>query len=430
MKQATRTRKLIAKQFFAAQEAEGLALLKRERMADLFEFGKQGLDAWALDMGRMLAEAIMEIERTETVGPENHPYDPSIRRWGSQGGSIYLGDTKVKMERPRVRDVAEEREVPLTSYDLMRDRGPFSEELLRKSLAGMSGRKYSKTVRSAAKVLGVSPSSVSRRIVEATASKLKEFRERDLSDFKPVAVYLDTVHRGGVAFIVARGIDLEGRKLALGFWEGATENREICDSLLSDLEDRGLKLSKATLFIVDGGKGIQSALKARYGPTVLIQRCVLHKLRNIEGHLPKKYRAEAKRRYQRALRMKLYEDANKEMEALQVWLRDRNESAADSRLEALDEILLAHKLRIPGLLRKTLYTTNPIESMFSMVRAMEHNIKRYRNSAMSQRWLATVLLEAEKGFRRVKGYQDIPLLVAAIEKELEERRSENAAMAA
>jgi len=427
MKQTTRIRKQITKRFFAMQEANSMAILKRERLFELFEYGKQGLDAMALDLGRMLAEAIMEIERTELVGQEHHPRGKSLRRWASQPGSIYLGDSKVKLERPRVRDLELDREVPLQSYHRMKDRQAFSEELLTKLLAGMSGRKYSKTVKVAAKAFGVSPSSVSRHIVEATTAKLKEFRERDLSAFTPVAVYLDSVHRGGVAFIVALGIDLTGRKLALGFWEGATENREICDALLSNLESRGLKLSKATLFVIDGGKGIHAALKSRYGRNSLVQRCVLHKLRNIERHLPKKYRAETKRRFLRALEMKRYEDAKEEMLALEKWLRERNESAADSLLEALEEILTVYRLGVPEQLRKTLYSTNPIESMFSMVRGMEHNLKRYRSSAMSQRWLATVLLNAEQRFRRVKGHKHIAVLVASIERETRENQTVMAA---
>ena len=163
------------------------------------------------------------------------------------------------------------------------------------------GRRYRETVVNAAQAFGVSPSAVSERLVEATSQKLKEFRERRLEDFPPFAVFLDTVHRGGVAFVVALGLDIEGQKRVLGFWEGATENAEVAEMLLADLAERGLRLSAKVLFIIDGGKGVAKALKDRYGRKLMVQRCTIHKDRNLQAHLPKKYRKEAHRRLRLAL---------------------------------------------------------------------------------------------------------------------------------
>ena len=165
----------------------------------------------------------------------------------------------------------------------------------------MSARKYEETVTKAVEAFGVTPSSVSRHLVEATARQLKPFQERSRQDFSLFAMYLDTVHRGGQAFVVALGLGREGKKLPLGFWEAATENHEICEELLEDMERRGLKLSKRILWVTDGGGGIIKALENRYGKKLIHQRCTLHKGRNIQRHLPKRYRKQAHHLFATAL---------------------------------------------------------------------------------------------------------------------------------
>ena len=217
--------------------------------------------------------------------------------------------------------------------------------------------------------------------------------------------------------MVALVIDTEARKQVLGFWEGATENQEVCGELLADLERRGLKISKKILWVTDGGKGIIKVLKDRFGKRLIHQRCTIHKDRNIQKHLSKRYRKEAHRRFRAALEQASYSDAKQMLLAFERWLRGINESAADSLLEAIEEILTLHRLKVPALLRKTLHSTNPIESMFATVRDCEGNIKRYRGSRMSQRWLAAVCLHCEKGFNRVRGYKGIKAVIERIEVE-------------
>jgi len=185
-----------------------------------------------------------------------------------------------------------------------------------------------------------------------------------LSEIDLFTIFLDTIHRGGVAFIVALGVDWNGKKFNLGFWEGATENHVLCQSLLSDLENRGLKLRKQVLFITDGGGGIRKCLRERYGKDLVHRRCTIHKDWSIQDYLPKKYRNEAHRRYRKALELTQYAEAKLEFMNFEKWLRAINESAADSLLEALEEILTVHCLKVPALLRKTLHCTNPIEGMF------------------------------------------------------------------
>jgi len=374
--------------------------------------GKQGLDALMLDLGRMLAETIMYVEREEISGPEYHPHIPEIKKWASQKGSIYIGDQKLRIDHPRIR--GPQGEIDLKSYQSMKGKGAFSEELLARTLRGISLRSYEETVTDALNAFGVSPSTASRRIVEATTSKLRGFKERDLAKVNIFVAFLDTVHRGGEAFVVCLGIDLAGIKHVLGFWQGATENHELCEELLLDMEKRGLFLSKKVLWVTDGGGGIIKALRNRFGKGFIHQRCTIHKDRNIQRHLAKRYRKEAHRRFRIALEQNEYDEAKNMLMDFEKWLRGINESAADSLLEAIEEILTVHRLEVPAILRKTLHSTNPIESMFSLVRDCESNIKRYRSSNMSQRWLASVLLHYETRFRKIKGYAEIAGVIKRI----------------
>ncbi len=395
----------------AFKELVGTQLLE-EKLGQMIEEGKRVHDGVMIEIGRIFAETLMMMDRDEMSGEEYQPIKKELQKWGFQKGSVYIGSSKVRVNHPRLRENG--KEIPMRLYERLKKTGEFSEEILAKALRGLSGRKYEETVGELAQGFGISASSISNRFVEAGIKKLKEFQERDLSGFKTFAIFLDTVHRGGSAFIVALGLDQKGKKKALGLWEGATENAEIAKSLLSDLESRGLNLSKEIIFVTDGGKGIIRALKDRFSKDLLHQRCSIHKDRNIQSHLPKKYRREANRRFRNAMDLKTYEDAKKALEEFKGWLLKINESSAKSLEEAGEELLTLHRLNVPELWRKTLHSTNAIESIFSTVRHCEKNIKRYRSSKMSQRWLASVLLYAEKSFRTVKGYNEIPWVIQKI----------------
>jgi transposase-like protein len=411
MKVETKDRKKAMAGFRQISNAEQ----QRQQMHEIIQSGTRALNQVSLELGRQLTEFILYSEREELAGPDYQPRKEGLYKWASQPGSVYVGGQKVAVEKPRLR--SNDKEIGLKSYQALGEKEAFSEQLLGQSLAGLSARRYRETLVNAAEAFGVSPSAVSEHLVEITSQKLKEFRERRLEDFHPFAIFLDTVHRGGVAFVVALGLDIAGQKLVLGFWEGATENAEVVETLLADLEQRGLKLSAKVLFIIDGGKGLSKTLKSRYGRKLLVQRCTIHKDRNLQAHLPRRHRAEAHRRFRIALEQNDYKEAEKLLRELEQWLRAINESAADSLLEAFDDLLTLHRLKVPPLLRKTLHSTNPIESLFSRVRSCEKNIKRYRNSNMAQRWLASVLLYAERTFRTVKGVDQIQAILENIEKE-------------
>ncbi len=251
------------------------AIYGRDIMMDwlyrIISNGKQGFDALMMSIGRMIAEVIMYIEREETAGPDYAPISPAIRKWASQPGSIYVGDQKLQVEHPRLR--GPHGEISLESYRQLKEPGRFSEELLMKVLRGISCQKYGETVVEAAQTFGVSASSISQHIIAATARQLKEFKERSLSAFEPFAIFLDTIHRGGEAFVVGLGIDRTGGKKALGFWEGATENHELCEELLADMERRGLTLSRKIIWITEGCRGQHQAISKQRDDAALAGIC-------------------------------------------------------------------------------------------------------------------------------------------------------------
>ena len=408
MRRITKNRKEAKKLF---EKICGEGWVSRE-LEEVMAKGKRALDGCVVEVGRMLVEMMMQSQRVQMAGVEYQPVQEGLKKWGWQKGSVYCGSQKLKVEHPRLRSSAGEILLPV--YERLKQPGEFSEEMLIRAMRGLSGRKYRETVEEIAQGFGISPSSISKRLVEATAGKLRELRERDLSDFEAFAIFLDTVHRGKSAFVVALGIDVSGRKRVLGFWEGATEDREVTKSLVSDMESRGLKLTDEIIFVTDGGGGIIRALKDRFGNDLLHQRCTIHKDRNLQRHLPKRYRKECHRRFCHALALKDYQEAKKALNAVETWLGQINESAAESLREAKEQILTLHRLEVPEILRRTLHSTNPIESMFATVRDCESNIKRYRSTKMSQRWLGAVLIHAEESFRTVKGYQAIAKVIRNI----------------
>jgi transposase-like protein len=417
MKRNTKQRKQSAREFQQLIGPDSFT----SKVAEIISVGKSSIDALNQEIGKMLVESILLMDRENIAGPDYAP-TTDIYKWAHQQGSVFIGDQKVKISKPRLR--GPRGEIALPSYEKLKERGQFSEEMLTQMMSGLSARRYRETVQDAANAFGVSPSSVSRHFIEATGKQLKQFLERDLSAFNPFAIMMDTVYRGGIAFITALGISTEGKKMVLGFWEGATENNDICKELLADLECRGVKLSSRILFVTDGGKGIIKALRDKFGKRLLLQRCTIHKDHNLQKHLAKKYRKQVHTQYVAALAHREYEDAKRALETLEKELRLINASAARSLQEALPELLTLHKLNVQQDLYKVLHTTNGIENLFSSVRHREHNIKNYnpeyrgkkRKGRLSQRWLVAVFLKAEENFRTVKGYQHIKTVIERIEK--------------
>ena len=253
-------------------------------------------------------------ERELLAGPKYAPR-ADWKKWGAQKGSVYVGGERVRVNKPRLRTNGQE--VPLSIYKELSERSRFSNTLLQKALRGISCRDYQGTLDGLLDDFGLSKSSISRHLKESSAQQLKMLRERSLKEIEPFAIFIDGYHIAGKVFVVGLAIDLQGKKHVLGFWEGATENSEICQELFNHWESRGLQLDEKILYVTDGGKGVIKALKDRFGKSLTHQRCTVHKDRNIQKHLPKKYREEAHRRFCNAIDCAQYEDAQDELKKLE-----------------------------------------------------------------------------------------------------------------
>lgn len=267
---------------------------------------------------------------------------------------------------------------------------------------------------------GTSRSAVSRQMIDATAARLKELCECDLSAFDVRVLLIDGVKVGKALQATVLGIDGEGEKKILGFREGATENSTVVCDLLADLVSRGLKNDpeRALLVVIDGSKALYKAVRQTFGTRVSIQRCQIHKLRNVLDYLPDELRQEYSRKISAAYAMRSHADAERALRSVVRELYKINVSAANSLEEGLEETLTVHRLDVPQTLRRSLRSTNMIESAFSQSRHLMKNVRRWRSSQHSQRWTATVLLEAEKKFRRIRGYKHMPELIEALTKTL------------
>jgi len=366
------------------------------------------------EAGLMLMMEVMEEEVRHVVG-ERYVQNPERQasRWGTEKGYCVIDGQKVPIPRARVRDQAK-HEVKLGSYELFQRSGPLQTAVWEKIMRGLSTRNYGPVVKDFANAYGVEKSAVSEKFIEASREKLKDLMERPLGDLRLCAVLIDGTPFKDRQMIVALGIGCDGRKTVLGLREGATENAAVVNSLLADLLERGLDFSTPRLYILDGGKALATAVKRHAGEAGFIQRCQVHKKRNVIDHLPEEYKADVKRKLQNAYAMAEYDAAKKALENLHRELMHINPSAARSLAEGMEETLTVHKLQVPPQLRKTLSCTNVIESAFSIVETACRNVKRWRDGDHIERWVASGLLVAERQFRKVIGHRQIPMLLSSM----------------
>ena len=376
----------------------------------------------AQEAGLLLMSAAMDSECKMIAGPKDSK-NPlrAANWWGSDLSPVYYDRQKVLIDRPRLRG-KDKGEIPLATFQAFRDSKGMRNSVMKNMVLGISSRNYEETVEGFVKGYGIKKSSVSRHFVKATAEQMREFLERDLSELDLVAIFIDGIEFKGHLLVVALGLDKGGRKYVLGLWQGATENATVCGSLLEDIARRGLNTGKDYLFVLDGSKALRSAVAKMFGTNAAVQRCQQHKRRNVLDHLPKEHRHAIDARISAAYNMADYDTAKKSLELTVKYLERLNPSAAGSLKEGLEETLTVYKLGVTGLLRKTLQTTNPIESCFSVSRTITGRVKRWRGDDMVQRWAVASLLRAEKKFRRVKGYKEIPKLIAALQQKSVDRK--------
>lgn len=384
-------------------------------LVELLGSAQESLARLVVDVGMSAVDCLLKDEVEQLVGRRyGRQPDREAFRWGHENGYVVLCGQKVPLERPRVRS-KEGQEIPLERYELFQG-GPrvLQQEVARKILAQVSTRKYQEVIDTVSEGYGIRKSSVSRHWKVASARQVQELMERPLGGLNPVAIMIDGIEFHGHTVIVALGLAADGRKHVLGLWQGATENGGVCQDLLDNLLERGLRTDGKLLFILDGSKALSKGVKATFGKEAVIQRCQVHKERNVLSYLPESYHAVVRRRLRNAWGLKGYEEAKKALKSAVQYLREISESAASSLEEGLEETLTVHRLSVPDSLRRTLRSTNPIENIFALVRAHSRNVKNWKNENMVERWAATGLLKAEKAFRRIKAYQDLPFLVASL----------------
>jgi putative transposase len=371
--------------------------------------------------GLKIIRAVIEDEVTRRVGPRHQP-DPasSCLRWGRQPGYVVFAGQKVAVERPRVRTRKGE-EVPLDSYERLQEDGRRQRAVREGIVAGLSSRSYHRAIQSVLEGYGIEKSSVSRQFVAASAAQLKQLCEKNLDGLDLVAILIDGIHLGKQVLVVALGIETTGKKQVLGLWQGATENTTVVKELLEDLVARGLKQERRYLFVIDGAKALRAGIERVFGSRAEVQRCQIHKRRNVKEHLPKNAQGDTDRRLRNAYAMTGYAEAKVELGKIFRQLERVNPSASRSLEEGLEETLTVHRLGVAGLLRQTLASTNPIESSFSIVEKVARNVKRWRAGDHALRWTATGLLEAEKKFRKVKGYRELEILQRKLNPSLTEQ---------
>jgi transposase-like protein len=358
----------------------------------------------------------MQAEEEYLAG-KRQSHDTEINRWGKQAGAVMLGGQKVKIERTRLRKRSG-GEVTLGSYERFRSNDARARAVYERLISGISCRDYEHTVEAVAEGYGVSKSVVNREMITATAKDLSELCERDLSALDIWVLMIDGIRVGKSLLVVALGVDFTGKKHILGFREGSTENPRVCLDLLHDLRRRKLETTHPMLVVIDGSKSLRSAVDEFFGTEVEVQRCHQHKCENVRSYLPKEYQGEYERKIRAAWAMTEYDKARKALQGVVRDLERVNAQAAASLEEGFEETLTIHRLGIPPVLRVSFATTNLIESSFSYVRKVLHNVKRWQtNSSQAQRWIAAAALQLEKRYRRIKGCKSMSVLRSALETE-------------
>jgi putative transposase len=384
-------------------------------LAEMVGWLRQGVGELIRQAGLQLMELLMEEEVRELVGERSQPQpERTASRWGKERGYCVVMGQKVPVNRPRVR-TTDDQEVRLGSYEMFHRGEPLTETVWEKLMLGLSTRKYGQAVRQFSEAYGLEKSAISEHFIEASRTKLKEMMERRLDKLKLCALLIDATPFAGQQMVAALGISQDGRKTILGIRQGATENATVVGELLGELANRGLDFSEPRLYVLDGGKALHAAVKKYAGESAPIQRCQVHKRRNVLDHLTDEQKPLVAKKLNVAYALEEYAAAKLALEQLQRELMDINPSAARSLGEGLEETLTVHRLHVPPQLRKTLASTNVIESAFSIVERVCSNVKRWHPGDQRERWVGSGLLVAEKQFRRVQGHKQIPNLLRELE---------------
>jgi transposase-like protein len=380
---------------------------------------REGFFALCIEAGQQVLEAMMEQDRTALCGPKwSRKPDRKAVRGGNAPSEVTLGGRRIPIRRPRVRS-REDREVELPSFAFASGRDALDERTLETMALGVSARHYGRSLEPLPEGLeerSVSKSAVSRRFVALTQKRLAAWLHRPLGALELRVIVLDGIVFQDHTIVVALGVSDDGTKHVLGIREGSTENATVARALLSDLIERGLPEDRVFLFVIDGSKALHTAIEKVFGDRALIQRCQVHKKRNVRDHLPMELHASVKRAMTEAYQSTDAALAKRQLERLARSLEADHPGAAASLREGLDETLTLQRLGLSGALYLTLRSTNSIENVNRLITEFTRRVSRWRGGRMILRWVATAAVEAEKNFRRLQGYRSMPRLIAALER--------------
>ena len=403
------------------KKAEGAAV------KTLQEYGALGIDAKVEAIQQMIPLALMhaldmiENDVRQLAGDwYGRTGLPGYDRWGSQKGSICLHDQRIPIRYPRVRNTIKRKEVPIPSYtQLHQPATAVDDRLLKRVLHGISCKNYRECAELIPQAFSLSASTVSRKYIRATLEKLQELQERSLEGYDFVALLIDGKAFGDDELIIALGVTIGGEKIPLGFVQSGAENARVTKDFLNELIGRGLKYDKGLLCIIDGAKGFRKAVDDVFGAHGVIQRCQWHKRENVVDYLRKDLQPAFRDKMRRAYAKETYGEAKSALQTIKKELRLMNESAVSSLEEGFEETLMMHRLGVAKDLRKSLTTTNMIESVNALIGQRTDKVDRWRNSSQKQRWVATALLDIEPRLNRVSGYRHLPALRDALTREVQ-----------
>lgn len=386
-------------------------------IVNLIQNASQVVETVIHEIGHQMLEQLLVLSAEQVAGART-PGKASgdIRHHGSQAGCVQLADRKVKVKRPRLRHKTE-GEVKVPAYEMLRQDRGLGQHMLGALLRGVSTREYQEVLPQMAETVGVSRSAISRKAVEASAEQLKQLQERRWENVEILVIYIDGQRFGDHHILSAVGVDAEGTKHILGIESGATENAASVKGLLTHLRDQGLATDRKYLFVIDGAKALRAAIEEVFGSDQPVQRCRNHKLRNVVDELPKEQQGQALNLMRAAWKVKTAEEGEKRLEQLARFLERDHESAARSLREGMKEMFTLQRLKIPESLHKCLATTNIIESPQGGVERRTHNVTRWRDGDMVQRWVASAWVLTEKHFRRIDGHADLWALAAILGRE-------------
>ena len=410
---------------------EVVTKMERLRMTDQINSRVELIQA-LIPLGLGAVSDLLQQEVKGLVGAryERGRSHSSRVRWGRQKSSVYLADQKIPVMVPRIRDYAANVEIPLMSLDRFQTPRNMDEGLFKRVLKGLSCRDYEECAEAVPQAFGLSASTVSRRYIRASAKKLKELLSRRLDSYDFVVLLLDGKRFAEDGMVICVGVTLQGEKIILGFVQTATENEKACSDFLNELLDRGLKIEEGLLAVIDGGKGLRKALEKVLGDKVVIQRCQWHKRENVTSYLLEADQEIVRQKLQAAYEQPTYEEARGSLMRIKSELKEKNLSAMKSLEEGFEETLTLHRLGLFQELGTSLKTTNLIESINAGLGQRTDKVDYWRNSDQKQRWVASALMDIEKGLRRIKGYKSLPLLREALKKMIAKREEQKMGKAA